>query len=207
MVCHEDVDDVLKEVPPSIRAHISESDVQGLRNLRASFRPHHRHNATRDFRALLHALKTYVGESSDRALICGICWCNDDLVAVKVAQLSRVLQRSKTTLNDALTWVSEQALPICAELRLLLTERIPMLSDGARLRDWSFRRLKPEGLEERRRFEFPVEPPKMREQLPSIDTLAFAFPREFLQEKARPRCCHERGVSPFDVARFGRRPW
>jgi hypothetical protein len=190
-----------------VRGHVSESDLKGLRTLRASFRPHHRHNAKRDFRALLHAIKTYVGGSSDRALICGICWCNDDLIAVKVAQLSRVLQRSKTTLNDALTWVSEQALPICAELRILLTERIPMLSDGARLRDWSFRRLKPKGLEERRRFEFPVEPPKLREQLPSIETLAFAFPRNFLQDKGWQRYCQETSGSPFDPTRREPRPW
>jgi hypothetical protein len=88
-------------------------------------------------------MKDYVRDSPERALLAGICWVDEELIAVRVAQLSKIAKISKTQINEALTWISKEALPISAERRTWLIAIIPQLDDGSHLRDWSFRRLVP----------------------------------------------------------------
>jgi hypothetical protein len=182
-------------VAPDARGALSRGDVERLSSFAASLPPHHRHNAQGDFKRVLHELREFVSDSSVRALAAGICWCQDDMVAVRVARLAAVLRRSKTQINELLASVSREALPISAERRLVLVARIPQLDDASTLRDWSFRRLKPESPGARQRMECPDDPlspaeytqddafamsvrlPERRANLPSILRLQSHFLR------------------------------
>jgi hypothetical protein len=169
-----ELNDLINGVPRSVTDQLPSDAIDSILAIRGPLRAHHRYRARQDFVDFVRMMKVYVHDSPERALLTGICWIDENLIAVKVAQLSKVARVGKTQLNEALTWISEQSLPISAERRVWLVNQIPQLNNGTPLREWSFRRLSPDGLGGGQRLIAPVRPHcvKVTAQLPPIEEIS-----------------------------------
>jgi hypothetical protein len=99
-----------------------------------------RHQSTESFRQVLELLKGYVGDSKIRALVCGIIWLDHGL-GINTHQLSRVSNRSKSSINGSMQALGYGTVPSGADVAPQFEKLFPALrGDYAQLRQWTIRR-------------------------------------------------------------------
>jgi hypothetical protein len=99
-----------------------------------------RHQSTESFRQVLELLKNYVGDSTVRALVCGIIWLDHGL-GINTHQLSRVCNRSKSSINGSMQALGYGTVPSGADVAPHFAQLFPSLKgDYGQLRQWTIRR-------------------------------------------------------------------
>ena len=148
----------LMSKPPFVSL-LSDEDILAYKKLRESFcaanQRYRRNQRMQLFTDSLLRIKRFChkGDADDwkRCLVCGICWVNDNVLALNNQRLNWFMGKSKSTINDVLTKLRFKYIPINRENGHTVTEKIPYLEKHPEeLRQWSLRHTRDPGV-------FPVD--------------------------------------------------
>ena len=121
------------------------SDLQKLKNTIANSKlKHNRNKSLTTFSTLLELIRQFCcrsdGEDWKRFLACGVCFINDDLIAVSSSQIKNVLGYTKSNINRLLNESGFKAVEKTYQHQEMLFEKIPYLKNQAfQAKQWSIR--------------------------------------------------------------------
>ena len=97
------------------------------------------------FQNILNEIKTYCikndNEDWKRCLVCGICWLEDDNIAINTAQLSLLFAKCKAAINGSFRTLGYETVSSKKNISSELHKFIPILiTDYQENRQWSIRK-------------------------------------------------------------------